>query len=315
MIYFSLLFILVFIVIIVKNVNCSKAVKEVTEKIKPVRGNIQTYISTTGIVEPQNRVEIMPPISGRIEKILVREGDEVKTGQVLAWMSSTERAALLDAARPQGEEILKYWEEAYKPTPLIAPIDGEVIVKEMKPGQTITPSVPVLVLADRLIVKAQVDETDIGIVKEGQSAVISLDAYPEIKVEGAVDHIAYESRILNNVTIYEVDILPESVPEVFRSGMSADVDIIENKKEKVLIVPIAAVQRDEEGAFVLVSQGRTKKAIKRKVETGISDDKNIEIVSGLDADDEILIKSQDYKPSKSKETGSNPFMPFGGRKR
>ena len=206
---------LVMILVIVK-----KHHKDSGEHIRaqnPVYGTITTLISTTGTVQPQNRLELKPPINGRIEKIFVQEGDRVTIGQTLAVMSSTERAALLDAARTQSKETLAYWEEVYKPTPLIAPINGEVIVRGVEPGQTVTSSDAALVLSDRLIVQAQVDETDIGKVKLGQTAVISLDAYPETKVKATVDHIAYDSTIVNNVTIYKVDILPKKIPAVFIS--------------------------------------------------------------------------------------------------
>ena len=79
----------------------------ITSEIKASLADIQISVSTTGIVEPQNRLEMKPPINGRIEEILVREGEKVKRGQILAWMSSTERAALLDAARAQSEEKVK----------------------------------------------------------------------------------------------------------------------------------------------------------------------------------------------------------------
>ena len=277
--------------------------------VSPVYGTIQTVISTTGTVQPQNRLEIKPPISGRIEEIFVQEGDTVTVGQTLALMSSTERAALLDAARAQSKETLAYWQEVYKPTPFIAPISGEVIVRTVEPGQTVTSSDAVIVLSDRLIVKAQVDETDIGRVSLGQTAVISLDAYPQTKVRAIVDHIAYESKIVNNVTIYEVDILPEKVPAVFRSGMSANVDIIEQRKEHVLLIPREAVKQDDEGSFVLVSTNSNNEPVKRRVQLGISDDKNVEVIAGLETQDNIIIATQNYLPSKEKDPGRNPFMP------
>ncbi len=277
--------------------------------VSPVYGTIQTVISTTGTVQPQNRLEIKPPISGRIEEIFVQEGDTVTVGQTLALMSSTERAALLDAARAQSKETLAYWQEVYKPTPFIASISGEVIVRTVEPGQTVTSSDAVIVLSDRLIVKAQVDETDIGRVSLGQTAVISLDAYPQTKVRAIVDHIAYESKIVNNVTIYEVDILPEKVPAVFRSGMSANVDIIEQRKEHVLLIPREAVKQDDEGSFVLVSTSSNNEPVKRRVQLGISDDKNVEVIAGLETQDNIIIATQNYLSSKEKDPGRNPFMP------
>jgi macrolide-specific efflux system membrane fusion protein len=283
--------------------------------ISPVYGTIQVTISTTATVTPENRLAIKPPVNGRVEKILVKEGDYVKAGQTLALMSSTERATVLDAARAQNKEQLAYWEQVYKPTPLIAPINGQVIVQTVQPGQTVTTSDAVTVLSDRLIVQAQVDETDIGKVRLGQKAIISLDAYPDAKVGGTVDHIYYESTIINNVTIYEVNILPKKVPAIFRSGMSANVSIIEQSKEHVLMIPLDAVKRDAQGSFVFVSPGSGEKQVKRRVQLGISDDTNAEVVSGLDTNDKIVIESQKYQPSTATSAGGSPFSPFGSRKR
>ena len=84
-------------------------------------GSIEDTVEATGEVMPLNRVEIKPPIGGRIEKLLVDEGAHVSSGQILGWMSSTDRAAILDAARAQGPEELKHWEDTYKPTPIVAP--------------------------------------------------------------------------------------------------------------------------------------------------------------------------------------------------
>ena len=308
-IYFSLLIILVSSTILVIMARQNRPSGETIKVINPSFGSIQSLISTTGVVKPQNRLEIKPPINGRIEEIEVLEGQKVKVGQTLAWMSSTERAALLDAARAQGEETLKYWQEAYKATPLIAPIDGEVIVRAVEPGQTVTSSDVIVVLSDRLIVKAQVDETDIGSVKVGQKAIISLDAYPEIKAKGRVDHISYESEIINNVTIYEVDVLPERVPEVFRSGMSANVEIIEKSKDNILLIPREAVIKEADKNFVLLSQGANKKAVKQKIRLGVFDDENVEVVSGLSKEDAIIIKRKKHIYLKARNSGSSPFMP------
>ena len=280
--------------------------------INPAIGNVAVTVATTGVVEPQNRLEIKPSISGRIEKMSVKEGGHVKTGDILAWMSSTERAALVDAARSQGEETLAYWEEVYKQTPIISPIDGEVIVRSVEPGQTVTTSDTVAVLSDRLVVSAQFDETDIGRVKVGQKAYVTLDAYPEIKLEGTVDHIAYESEIVNNVTIYDVDILPEDMPEVMRSGMSVTVEVIEKSRNGVLTIPSAAVHYEGDRRFVLVKTPHGR-VMERDVVAGLNDEKKVEIAGGLTAEDSVVMQDSLYLPER-KEPGSNPFMPFGRRR-
>lgn len=270
-------------------------------------GNIQTSISTTGTVSPKNRLQVTPPVNGRIEKILVQEGQNVKAGDPVAVMSSTDRAALLDAARGQGEEKLKYWEDVYKPITLIAPINGEVIVGTIQPGQAVTTADPVIVLSDRLIVRAQVDETDIGKIKVGQKAAINIDAYPDARINAAVDHIYYESKTVNNVTIYEVDLLPDTVPDFFRSGMNTNVDFVQDSKQNVLVLPLGAIQREQGETFVMVQPEGSGKPIKRSVVLGVSDDKKIEIVSGLSEDDAVVIKTK--KLNLPQNSGTNPFAP------
>jgi macrolide-specific efflux system membrane fusion protein len=286
-----------------------KPTKEVFREVNPVIGSIQSVINSTATVQPDNRLEIKPPINGRIDKILVEEGDTVKEGQTVAFMSSTERAALLDAARGQGAESVKYWEDVYKPTPLISPISGDVIVSTVEPGQTVTATDVVIVLSDHLIVQAQVDETDIGKVKVGQEAIVTLDAYPQIRVKGKVGHIFYESSLVNNVNIYQVDIYPENVPGVFRSGMTATVNIIENKKDGALLIPLEAVKNNKNGSYVLLSQSPPAEPIERSIEIGISDEKNAEVVSGLSEQDEVLIAGAKYVPIGDVKEQKNPFMP------
>jgi len=278
------------------------------QEISPVIGTIQQSFSTTGTVLPKNRLEIKPPVNGRIESILIKEGDKVKIGQTLAWMSSTERAALLDAARGEGEEALKYWQDVYKPIALLAPIDGEVIVATVQPGQTVTTSDAVIVLSDQLIVRAQVDETDIGKVKISQKTIIALDAYPDTKIKADVEHIYYESETLNNVTIYKVDLLPDEVPQFFRSGMNTTVDFIEASSANTLLLPLEAVHKAENGDYVLIAvQGRGEPE-KRAVKLGISDDKNVEIISGISKDDKIAVKPEKFSIPRN-SSGTNPFMP------
>ncbi|MFC1632233.1 efflux RND transporter periplasmic adaptor subunit [Candidatus Omnitrophota bacterium] len=290
--------------------------KTLVREISPVYGSIETVISTTGTVKPQNRLEIKPSIAGRIEQVLVKEGQLVEAGEILALMSSTERAALLDAAYLKGEEV-EYWRQVYKATPLVAAIDAEVIVRSVEPGQTVTASDVIVVLSDRLIVKAQFDETDIAKVKLGQTAFIGLDAYPKVRVKAKVDHISYESQVVNNVTTYEVDVLPETTPEVFRSGMSANVEIIEKSKASALLLPLEAIQRDQEGSFVFLSKRNGNSAVKQRVALGISDETNIEVTSGVGPQDKIIIQTEEYHAPKDMPAGGNPFMPFGrgGRKK
>ncbi|MDD5691480.1 MAG: HlyD family efflux transporter periplasmic adaptor subunit [Candidatus Omnitrophica bacterium] len=308
-IIFVVLGLLIISVFVIMKIRSKGSGSEIINETSPMIGTIQTFISTTGTVLPKNRLEIKPPVAGRIESILVQEGEDVKTGQILAWMSSTERAALLDAAEGQGDKVLKYWKEVYKAIPLLSPIDGEVIVATTQPGQTVTASDAVVVLSDRLIVRAQVDETDIGKIKLKQSAFITLDAYLDARIGAVVDHIYYESETVNNVTIYKVDLIPENIPEFFRSGMNATVDFKVETRENVLLLPVEAVRREKEDSYVLLKQEGSNNPAKRIIKIGITDDKNYEVLSGVTSSDTVLVTTKKYVFSGVDSSGSNPFLP------
>ncbi len=285
-------------------------------KFTPVqaeRGDLRVAILATGEVLPQNRLEIKAPIAGRIEEILVSEGQSVRKGQILARMSSTERAALLDAARAKGEEELAHWQNVYKAVPLIAPMSGVIIARKMEPGQTLTSADAPLVMSDRLIVKAQVDETDIARVKLEQKAEITLDAYPNDKIAARVDHIAFEAKTVSNVTTYEVDVLPAKVPDFMRSGMTANVSFIIQRKDNVILLPQSAIKSTESGSEVLTpnpDQGKKSKPVSKTVVTGDSDGRRVEIVSGVAEGETVLVP----EISMGSTSGSNPFSPMGARR-
>lgn len=271
-------------------------------------GTLNKTISTTGAVTPKNRLELKPSVAGRVEKLLVKEGDFVKKGQIIGWISSSERVALIDAARASGKKELERWEKIYKATPLIAAIDGTLISRDIEPGQTVTLQDPVVVIADKLIIRAIVDETDIAKVTLERPTIITLDAYPSKQHKGTVSHIAYEATIAENVTVYEVDIQLNSIPEYMKSGMSADVLFLVESKENIPFVLATTVQYDSEGAFLYVKGEADTPPIKKRIKLGIQDGTKIEILNGSKSGDVVLSPSINLGKNKSAKK-SNPFMP------
>jgi macrolide-specific efflux system membrane fusion protein len=277
--------------------------------VRPAIGDVKVFISTTGIVTPQNRVELKPPVPGRIESVFVDEGQMVTQAQVLALMSSTERACLLDAARARSSEEYERWKTYCNPVPILAPLDGLIISRDVEPGQTVGAMQTVLVQSDRLIVRANVDETDIGQVRVGMEVVLSLDAYPDSLFTGRVDTVAYEARMINNVTVYAVEVLPQSNPSFMKSGMTANVDFISAVRSNVLTLPVTAMtERPDGGHEVLIKTGSGPESalIAKRIVTGLSDGKTVEIVSGLTAADVVQERVLDL----SKKEGAGASTPF-----
>lgn len=273
------------------------------------KGNLEVTILATGTVQPENRLDIKAPVAGRMDQVLVKEGQKLQKGQIIAWMSSSERAAMLDAARAKGEAEYKRWSELYLATPVMAPINGTLILRNVEPGQTFTSSDAIFTMSDRLTVKAQVDETDISQIKLKSSAEIVLDAYPGKKIQGAADQIAFDAKTINSVTKYIVDVLPEKMPDFMRSGMTANVTFFIESRNDILLVPNEAI-KVRDGRTIVSLKGLDVKEQPQDIQVGISDGKNTEVLSGLKVGDVVLVA--EIKLNRDAKKGSNPFSPMGG---
>jgi len=292
--------------------------KETVEEINYVpytvtTADVKEIIDTTGEVSALNRVEIKPSVSGRVDTLLVKEGDTVRKGQVLAYLSSSDRVAILDAVRANPDEDIKDWEETYKATPVISPMNGKIILRNVVEGQTISTGDILYALADELIVLASVDEADIGKIKNGQRATITLDAYKDITIDGKVFQILEEGKNVSNVITYYVKIRPEKTPDFFKSLMTANIDIVVKEQKDAVVVPWDSFQEDEYGkTFVLV--GDDMQQTKHEITTGITEGDNVEVTSGLSKGDTILVKQDKFKIATTKET-TKGFLSMGPGKR
>lgn len=275
-----------------------------TTQIK--KGELVLKTLATGTVQPENRLEIKPPVAGRIERVLVIEGLKVKRGQILAWMSSSERAALIDAAHAQSPDEVAKWEDLYKPTPIIAPISGMIIQRNVEAGQTFTTNDAVLVMSDRLTVKAQVDETDLSKIKLKQTAEIRLDAYPDQAISSTVSEIAFEARTVNNVTTYIIVVVPDQAPDFMRSGMTANVTFYGEAKKDILKIENEFIQYKQGTPQALVRARSSDKPVLTDIQLGMSDGKFSEVIAGLRENDEVILEVQ-----KKDMKASNPFSPMG----
>ncbi len=277
------------------------------EPVTVQRGDVAVSIQATASITPENRVEIKPPVGGRMEEVLFEEGINVKKGQILAWMSTTDRAALIDAARARGPKELERWQEIYKATPVVAPLDGSIILRKVEPGQTVSSSEVVMVLSDHLIAEAQVDETDLAQIHLGQPVKVVLDAYPDRKLIGKVTHISYESKTVLNVTTYTIEINLEQIPEFVRSGMTAVANFHIAAHTNVLHLAFDAVRQEKNRSVVtLPAPEENAQPETREVKTGLNDGKRIEIVSGLEENETVLIV---HAPVNVPGQTTNPFMP------
>lgn len=184
-------------------------------------------------------------------------------------------------------EIVKLDLDNFKIT---APFDGIVLESNFNAGEIAGPGISVIsVISDDLIIKADVNETDILKISNEQEVELIFDAYPDNTFKGRIIGISPISKNTAGIITYEITVIPEKDTKKFvKHGFSANLTIITSKVENVLYAPAQAVY-DENGksyADVLTQEGNIKKV---EVTTGMYNYDYIEIKSGLSEEDKIVI--------------------------
>jgi HlyD family secretion protein len=173
---------------------------------------------------------------------------------------------------------------------LVAPKDGIVSVVNIHVSESVATQ-PVMTLVDmsKLHIDITVDEVDVAKIKPGQEVVITLDALPEVEMKGSVDRIAPTSTTLSGVVSYSVRVVLNKTDAPLKAGMTANTSIILERKSDVLLVPNWAVRRDKQtGKAYLTLQVDAKNSKEVEVQTGLRNDTNTEILSGVNEGQVIL---------------------------
>ena len=216
---------------------------------------------------------------------------------------------------------------------ITSPIDGVVLSKAVEEGQTVAASfnTPELFsiakdLKDMRVI-ADIDEADIGEVKEGENVKFTVDAFPNDTFEGVVTQVRQEATTTNNVVTYEVVISAPNADLKLKPGLTANVTIFTAEKNNVLSVPSKALRytptvetigkkykiQDCNGKNkVWTLEGNVLKA--HAVQIGISDGSHTEIISGISNGVQIITELKEIMPEGEDEAAQNetersPFAP------
>jgi multidrug efflux pump subunit AcrA (membrane-fusion protein) len=191
-------------------------------------------------------------------------------------------------------------EQRLADTRVMAPIDGIVASRLVQTGMIISSGIStvgggttVMTLADlsRVFVLAAVDESDIGRVKEGQKAQITVDAFPTQPFTGEIVRIATKGMNAYNVVTFEVKIeILDEKKTMLKPEMTANVEILLDKRDNVLVVPVEAVTRkgEKHTATVVKADGSLEQ---REVKIGITDGINYEVLGGLSEGESVQVRS------------------------
>ena len=216
---------------------------------------------------------------------------------------------------------------------IVAPMNGLVLTKNVEIGDTITSGVSsfnagtvLFTVADvsSMIVKAGVNEVDIGKIHVDMPVKVSLDAYPKTFFAGRIARIAPAVRIEDKVRVFDVEVRLDAQGRELRSGMTANIEVAGEKKNQVLTVPVESVFTRDEQEVVYVKKKVDAKAAeaaksankddekakkeawklwfdKRVVTTGLSDNARVEILSGLKVGEEVALEDPTLPLDKKKD--------------
>jgi HlyD family secretion protein len=380
------------------------AKKDDLKTAKVEKGDVQVRVSEVGSVEPQVKVDVKSVLSGKVVALMVREGDKVRKGQVIAQVepdpsqardlaqvknSVTETEIALNEARATNDrneglkqqgllslqaalemetrfksaraqhdaavERYKIVQESGVPIGLVsgsstqrlnvsAPMDGVIIRRPVELGDTVTSGVSsfnagtiIATVADveTMIIKAGINEVDIGKVRLGQEVKITLDAYPKVRFSGRIGRIAPAARLEEKVKIFEVEVDVDRQGQELRTGMTANLNVLGDRVEGVLTAPVEALFKRDDKEVVYVKKKETPKVAEsqsffssvfaadkeatapagkvdekdkwkekfelREIETGLASFDKAEIVKGLKAGEEVAVED----PTRPKEKKSN----------
>lgn len=379
------------------------AAKDEYKTAKVENGTVQVRVTEVGSVEPLVKVDVKSVLSGKVVALMVREGDRVRKGQVIAQVEPdpsqardlasvknavTETEIALNEARATNDrneglrqqgllslqtalemetrfksakaqhdaaiERYKIVQESGVPIGLVsgsstqrlnvsAPMDGIVIRRPVELGDTVTSGVSsfnagtiIATVADvgAMIIKAGINEVDIGKVRTGQEVKVSLDAYPKVRFGGRVARIAPAAKLEEKVKTFEVEVEVDRQGQELRTGMTANLDILGDKVDGVLTAPVEALFKRDDKEVVYVKKPEAPKVAEskgffasvfaagddktpagkveekdrwkerfemREVETGLSSFDKAQIVKGLKAGDVVAVED----PTRPKEKKSN----------
>ena len=307
------------------------------ETAAPVRADIFATYHATTTIESDFDAPVLARVGGEVVELLVEEGDVVKAGQVLARLDGERLrlemlSARADLDRVSGElkryddlavrglvseamyDGLKYDMDAlkarydlarlnYEYSEVRATISGVVSSRDIKLGQHITADDVAFRITDtsELVAYLQIPQAELAKFAKGHSADLEVDSMPGVMFDATIARIS-PTIDTRNGTFKATAVIRNDSGELV-PGMFARFTVAYEKHTDALLIPsIAVIEEDDEAAVYVVSNGAVSRRI---VETGIASDSQVEILRGLDENEEIVVVGHSGLRDGSKVLASN----------
>jgi len=294
------------------------------EAVAARQDTIEAYYSATATLEADREAEVVPRVGGRITAIEVEEGERVEAGDVLARLD--DERLRLELARAEADlrrlrqdlerqremherdmisteafERLQYQFEAQQAahelvrlelsyTAITAPIDGVISERMIKVGNMVSTNEPVfrVTALDPLIATLHVPERELSRLAPGQAAALTADALPGERFIGVIDRIS--PVIDGDSGTFRVTVELSDSSGRLRPGMFGRFDIVYDRREQAVLVPVESVLIEDGEASVFVVTGG--EAHRRSVEVGYRNNGDYEIVAGIEPGEPVVVTGQ-----------------------
>ncbi len=263
--------------------------------VEATKGELRVLYQEVGELEPKVKVDVKSNVTGRVVKLLVTAGDLVKKGQLLAVVQPGQTAA-----------------ERYLPYEVRATMEGTVIKRNIEIGDSVVSGLAefgagtvLMTIGDlsRMVVKLEVNEVDIPKLSLRQEADIHLDAFPDNTFKGAITFLSPLAEFNDQkVKIFKTKVEVAQADPQLRPGMTARIEIVLARRADVIKAPIEAIFEEGEKrvAYVLAADPKSP-PLKTFVKTGLKDEVEIEILSGLAVGEKLSLT----KPEEKKDAGAS----------
>lgn len=242
------------------NVEVTEAVSGTFTKTTKVNGEISSDATS---------VSVFPDAaSGHVTSILVKRGDQVQKGDVIAYV---------DPSRPG---------QTYNVSPVVSPIDGEVTAVTTSVGSLVSASTPIATLVGdkTLYAQASVPEKYLSTLQLGNTATLNSVAYPDDKFDAVITYI---SPNVSSVTrTVDIELALGEGAEKLKEGMFITVNLVTEQQEDVIMVPTQSLNKVMDAQVVYVVENGIAKQV--TIETGSSNDDVTVITSGLKTGDQVV---------------------------
>ncbi|MCD6595096.1 efflux RND transporter periplasmic adaptor subunit [bacterium] len=285
-------------------------------RIVPAKiANIQQTLHYSGIIRGYREVAIAPGMSSWVTKILVKEGDIVRKGQILAKLSPEQfdqAKAQYTAAKENYERMKKLYSQgsiskqrfdqvdagykaakagfalASKNTELRAPFNGVVASVNVEQGAFYNSmmersGILTVVELKKAKIEINVSDKDISSVKLNQSAFVRCDAFPDTVFIGSVESA---DKIADPYSgTYKVTVVVPNKDKIIRSGMFANVDVVIAKSDSAIVIPQSAIVSD---TIIYIADG--SKAKSRKIALGVQNDSLAQVIAGIEIGEPVIVE-------------------------